>query len=197
MEKISRKEQKERTRAGLVAEAEELFAAHGISSTTTADIAKSLKVSHGTLFVHFPTREDLIKAVVEDFGERLSSALGKRCADDLVLKDLLKSHLVVLAEFEDFYMRLISESQSLPPHIRSIVYSMNASLSYRFYRAAKNEMDRGLIKKMTQVQFFNTWMGLVHYNIMNRDLFSEKTPILHEVGNELLKHFLNLIKTTN
>ena len=131
MEKISRKEQKERTRAGLVAEAEELFAAHGISSTTTADIAKSLKVSHGTLFVHFPTREDLIKAVVEDFGERLSSALGKRCADDLVLKDLLKSHLVVLAEFEDFYMRLISESQSLPPHIRSIVYSMNASLSYR------------------------------------------------------------------
>jgi AcrR family transcriptional regulator len=197
MEKISRKEQKEKTRAGLVSEAEGLFAANGISNTTTADIAKSLKVSHGTLFVHFPTRDDLIKAVVEEFGERLSSALGKRCSDDLVLKDLLKAHLAVLASFEDFYMRLISESQSLPPHIRSIVYSMNASLSYRFYRAAKNEMAQGTIKKMTQVQFFNTWMGLVHYYIMNRDLFSEKTPILNEVGNDLLKHFLNLIKTNN
>ena len=195
MEKITRKEQKENTRVGLISQAENLFASKGISNTSTADIAKSLKVSHGTLFVHFPTREDLIKGVVDEFGERLSIALGQKLSSDLKLKALLKAHLLVLADFEDFYMRLISESQSLPPHIRSIVYSMNASLSYRFYRAAKVEMDAGLIKKMTQIQFFNTWMGLVHYNIMNRDLFAEKTPILNEVGSELIQHFLNLIKT--
>lgn len=194
MEKITRKEQKEKTRSGLVEQAESLFARKGISQTTTADIAKALKVSHGTLFVHFPTREDLIKSVVDEFGEKLSSALGARCSDQLKLRDLLKSHLSVLAEFEDFYLRLISESQSLPAHIRSIVYSINASLSYRFYRSAKNEMDKGHIKKMSQVHFFNSWMGLVHYYIMNRDLFSEKTPILEEVGDELLKHFFHLIK---
>jgi AcrR family transcriptional regulator len=195
MEKVTRKEQKEKTRAGLVGEAENLFAAKGISNTTTADIAKSLKVSHGTLFLHFPTRDDLIKAVVDEFGERLAATLGQKLSDDLKLKDMLKAHLAVLADFEDFYMRLISESQSLPPHIRSIVYAMNASLSYRFYRAAKADMDRGLIKKMGQVQFFNTWMAMVHYHIMNRDLFSEKAPILNEVGGELIRHFSNLIKT--
>ncbi|MCC7404064.1 MAG: TetR/AcrR family transcriptional regulator [Bdellovibrionales bacterium] len=195
MEKMTRKEQKEKTRAGLVGQAETLFALNGISSTTTADIAKALKVSHGTLFVHFSTREDLIKAVVDEFGEKLSTALGARCSSDLKLRDLLKAHLSVLAEYEDFYMRLVSESQSLPPHIRSILYSMNASLSYRFYRAAKAEMDKGVIKKMTQVHFFNTWMGLVHYYILNRDLFSERTPILVEVGEDLLRHFFHLIKT--
>lgn len=194
MEKITRKEQKEKTRAGLIEQAESLFSAKGISHTTTADIAKSLQVSHGTLFVHFPTRDDLIKAVVEEFGERLSVSLGQRFSNDLELRELLKFHLLVLAEFEDFYMRLISESQALPPHIRSIVYAMNASLSYRFFRAAKIEIDKGKIKKMTQVHFFNTWMSLVHYYIMNRDLFSEKTPILNEVGDELLRHFFFLIK---
>lgn len=195
MEKITRKEQKEKTRAGLVDQAETLFALHGISHTTTADIAKALKVSHGTLFVHFPTREDLIKAVVDEFGEKLSASLGARFSNDLKLRELLKAHVLVLAEYEDFYMRLVSESQTLPAHIRSIFYSMNASLSYRFYRAAKPEMDKGLIKKMSQVHFFNTWMGLVHYYIMNRDLFSEKTPILDEVGEDLLRHFFHLIKT--
>ncbi len=195
MEKLTRKEQKERTRSALVEEAELLFARKGISFTTTADIAKSLKVSHGTLFVHFATREDLIKAVVDEFGERLSSALGQRFVEDLSLKNLLKAHISVLAEFEDFYMRLISESQALPPHIRSIVYAMNASLSYRFYRAAKSEMDKSQIKKMTQVAFFNTWMSLINYYILNRDLFSEKSPILNEVGDDLLKHFYFLIKT--
>ncbi len=192
---MTRKEQKENTRAGLVAQAETLFSLNGIANTSTADIAKSLKVSHGTLFTHFSTREDLVKAVVDEFGERLSVALGQKCASHLKLKDLLRAHLSVLAEFEDFYMRLISESQQLPPHIRSIVYALNASLSYRFYRAAKPEMEKVLIKKMTQVYFFNTWMGLVHYQIMNRDLFSEVTPILNETGDDLLRHFLNLIKT--
>jgi len=195
MEKLTRQEQKERTRAGLVKQAEQLFARHGITFTTTADIAKALKVSHGTLFLHFPTRDDLIKEVVSEFGERLSAALGARCADDLKLKDLLQGHTEVLADFEDFYMRLISESQMLPAHIRSIVYSMNSSLSYRFYRAGKAEMDKGALKKMSQVQFFNTWMGLVHYHILNRDLFSERTPIMEAMGADLIKQFFYLLKT--
>lgn len=195
MEKLSRKEQKQNTRAGLVNEAEKLFASKGISHTTTADISKALNVSHGTLFVHFSTRDDLIKAVVDEFGERLSASLGRRCSDELKLKELLKAHISVLAEFEDFYMRLISESQTLPPHIRSIIYAINASLSYRFYKAAKTEMNNGEIKQMTQVHFFNTWMGLLHYYIMNRDLFSEKTPILNQVGEELVQHFFYLVKT--
>jgi AcrR family transcriptional regulator len=194
VEKLSRKEQKERTRAGLVAGAEALFSTKGISNTTTADLAKSLKLSHGTVFVHFPTREDLVKAVVDEFGERLSAALGQSLSKNLKLKELLKAHLSVLAEYEDIYMRLISESQSLPAHIRSIIYAINASLSYRFYRAAKIEMDGGSIKKMSQIHFFNTWMGLLHYYIMNRDLFSQKTPILNEVGDELIRHFFLLIK---
>ncbi len=178
-----------------MAQAESLFSLYGISNTTTADIAKALKVSHGTLFVHFPTRDDLVKSVVDEFGERLSAALGQRFAGDLKLKELLKAHLQVLAEFEDFYLRLISESQNLSPHIRSIVYAMNASLSYRFYRAAKIEMDKGLIKKLTQIYLFNSWMGLVHYYIMNRDLFSQKTPILTEVDDDLIRHFFHLLKT--
>lgn len=194
MKVTTRKEQKLKTRAGLVEQAERLFALNGIGITTTADIANSMKVSHGTLFVHFPTRDDLVKAVVDNFGERLALALGARFSSEHKLKDLLKAHVVVLSQFEDFYMRLISESQTLPVHIRGIVYSVNASLSYRFFRAAKAEIDIGLVKNMTQIEFFNSWMGLVHYYIMNRDLFSERTPILNEVGDDLIRHFLNLIK---
>jgi len=194
MQKVTRQEQKERTRAGLVDQAELLFAEHGISQTTTADIAKSLKVSHGTLFLHFPTREDLIKAVVEEFGARLATELEQCFSEDQTLRELLKAHVSVLAEFENFYLRLISESQALPPHVRSIVYAMNASLSYRFFRAAKIEMDKGNIKKMSQIFFFNSWMALINYYILNRDLFSEKSPILKEVGDDLLKHFYFLIK---
>lgn len=195
MQKLTRKEQKESTRAGLLAQAELLFAKYGIAATSTADIAKALQVSHGTLFMHFATREELTQAVVEKFGERLNFELGRRCEPDMALKDLLISHVAVLADFENFYLRLISESQTLAPQVRSLLYAMNASLSYRFYRAAKPLMNNGEYKKMLQPVFFNTWLGLVHYQILNRDLFSEKFPVMKYKGEELIKHFINLMKT--
>ena len=194
MEALPRKEQKEKTRAGLVKHAEHLFAKHGIMRTTTAEVAKALKVSHGTVFVHFPTRDNLVLAVVEQFGDRLSEALGSCLSEEMSLKELLRAHLKVLAEFEDFYLRLITESQFLPPRIRGIQYGMNASLSYRFFEAAQKLMKEGEIKKMDQPTFFNTWMSIVHYHVMNRDLFSEKTPVLQEAGESLLRQFLQLIK---
>ena len=195
MEKITRKAQKKQTRISLIEQAEALFSKNGIANTTTADVAKANKVSHGALFVHFSTRDELILSVVASFGDRLNTEMGKRFETDMALKDLLKAHIQVLSEFENFYMRLISESQSLPPRIRSIVYAMNASLSYRFFRAAQKLMKEAKIKKLSQPEFFNTWMALINYHVMNRDLFSEKTPLLTELGDDILRHFFNLIKT--
>ena len=189
---LSRQSQKEKTRRGLVKHAEALFARNGISRTTTAEVAKSLKVSHGTVFVHFPTRDELIHAVVGEFGDRLAAALGSCLSDELPLPALLLAHLGVLAEFEDFYLRLITESQFLPPHIRGIQYGMNASLSYRFFRAAQPLMKSGKLKRMDQPTFFNTWMSLVHYQLMNRDLFSDHTPIFSKTGGALVDRFLHL-----
>lgn len=195
MEAITRKEQKERTRERLVNQAEILFSQNGIAITTTADVAKAIDVSHGTVFVHFKTREELILSVVERFADRLAADMGKRFVEDMNLRDLLKAHVSVLSDFEDFYMRLISESQTLPAQVRSIVYSINASLSYRFFRAAQVLMKEGKVKKIEQAYFFNTWMALVNYYILNRDLFSDKTPILKEHGELIIRHFFNLIKT--
>lgn len=194
MEKLSRREQKEKTRLGLIDEALSLFARRGITATTTADVAKALEVSHGTVFMHFPTRDDLVLAVIDTFGARLSAELGRRLNNEMPLRALLRAHLSVLAEFEDFYLRLVTESHALPSALRAQVYSMNASLSYRFHRAAREQMKTGEFKQLAQVPFFSTWMALVQYHVMNRDLLCEDTPILKHKGEEILRLFTQLIK---
>lgn len=194
MEKLNRQEQKEKTRRGLVSKATHLFARNGIAPTSTALVAKALKVSHGTVFLHFPTREDLILAVVDQFGERLGKELGSRMQPELSLEEMLRVHLSVLGDFEDFYVRLISESQSLPVAVRSQVYAMNASLSYRFFAAAEARIKKGELKKLDQVSLFRTWMSLLHYHLMNRDLFSDEFPILKHKSEEILRLFFTLIK---
>lgn len=71
MAESNRKKQKERTRRIIVETAMAEFSAKGFQATNTRDIATMAGISHGTIFVHFPTREDLIMAVVLEFGQRV------------------------------------------------------------------------------------------------------------------------------
>lgn len=189
---ISRQEQKELTRAGLIGAATRLFVQKGIANTATADIAKAQKVSHGTVFVHFPTREDLILAVIDAFGAKLSEKFGNGMPEG-DLRELLEFHLDVLAEYEDFYYRLASELALLPEKVKSTAFMLNAAISWKLYEAAKPLMDKGEVKKLARPALFNTWMALVQYHVLYRDLLSEKKPILKEKKSELVDHFLNLI----
>lgn len=52
-----------RNREALLAAAEEEFAEHGLAASV-ADIARRAGVAKGTVFRHFPTKEDLIAAIV-------------------------------------------------------------------------------------------------------------------------------------
>lgn len=191
--KISRKEQKERTRQRLIDSATQLFSTLGIASTNTANIADSVGVSHGTLFVHFPTREDLILAVMNEFGSQLSEEFNQNLKTKSV-KAVLSSHLKILAEYEDFYFRLLSEINSLNPKIKGLFFMLNAAVSCKLYEAALPQIKSGEIKKIDQPNLFNTWMALLSYKILNRELFSMKTPILKEMGEDLINNYLLLIK---
>ena len=180
--RASRQEQKERTRLSLVEIATELFASRGISSTATSEIAKALKVSHGTVFLHFPSRDDLVLAVIDDFGSRLSQELKKAVLSESTLKGVLSAHLRALADFEDIYFRILTEMNALPKSIQGTVFMLNAAVSWKLYEAAAPLMKAGKIKRIDQALLFNTWMALVSYYIIHRDRFSNTLPILRENG---------------
>jgi len=59
-----RQQQKDETRAKIFAAATQLFAQNGYHATTIADIAKAAGVAKGTFFVHFPSKDAVITALV-------------------------------------------------------------------------------------------------------------------------------------
>ncbi|XVV10232.1 TetR/AcrR family transcriptional regulator [Actinoplanes sp. CA-131856] len=65
-----------RNRSALLAAAAEEFAAHGLDASV-ADIARRAGIGKGTVFRHFPTKDDLLAAVVLDRVDDLA-ALAQR-----------------------------------------------------------------------------------------------------------------------
>jgi len=71
-----------RNRERLVASARELFSAHGVD-VPVEDITHHAGVGMGTLYRHFPTKDELLDAVLEDsFAELVQAAEEAAAADD-------------------------------------------------------------------------------------------------------------------
>ncbi|MFC6084468.1 TetR/AcrR family transcriptional regulator [Sphaerisporangium aureirubrum] len=69
-----------RNRARILAAAEAVFAEKG-ARASTEEVAARAGVAIGTVFRHFPTKKDLLQAIVKDLLERLTGEIGALAAD--------------------------------------------------------------------------------------------------------------------
>lgn len=187
-----RRKQKEQTRKLLIKAAFEQLAKDGLTTARTADIAQAAGVSHGTVFAHFPTRDDLLTEVINVFGARVTRRLHELASGGGV-REILEAHLKGLAEFEAFYTRMVMEGSLLPESTRNNLIMIQSAVSFHLSQAAAREMAAGTIRPLPMHLLFNTWIGLVHYYLANGDLFSPGQPVIERYGKELLEHYLNLI----
>jgi AcrR family transcriptional regulator len=77
---------KERTRQQITAAAQRLFDERGFDAVTVAEVARVAEVAPATVFNHFPSKEDLFFAGLDDFGTRLVAAVRDRPAGEPVLR---------------------------------------------------------------------------------------------------------------
>lgn len=59
-----------KTRHDILSSAIELFARRGILATTMSELARAIRMTPGALYWHFPTKEDLLLAAVEELNRQ-------------------------------------------------------------------------------------------------------------------------------
>lgn len=194
MAESQREKQKIQTRKHLIDVALNQLAKDGLTTTRTSDIAVAAKVSHGTVFAHFPTREILLDAVIEEFGLRIAKSLHELVRSNCGMKELLQAHLKGISEYEDFYTRLVSERRLLNESARNSLIMIQSAISFHFIQVAELEMEAGKIRRMPIDLLCNTWIGLIHYYIINGDIFAPGESVLARYNEKLVEHYMNLIK---
>jgi AcrR family transcriptional regulator len=189
-----RKLQKESTRIRIIAAARRLFAEKGISATTTEDVAVQAGVAHGTVFVHFPTQEELLMAVIEEFGRAVAGRLHQMVSRSADTAEALLAHLQGLTEAEDLYARLVVEGGILPPQARTTLIMVQSAISHHISEIAERDMAAGKIQRMPVHLLFNTWLALIHYYLANAHMFVRAGSVLQKHGTQLHEHFVSLIR---
>ncbi|QDE66333.1 TetR/AcrR family transcriptional regulator [Myxococcus xanthus] len=65
-----KQERAARTRMDILEAAIHLFARRGFLATTMADLSRAIRMTPGALYWHFPTKEDLLLAAIEELHQR-------------------------------------------------------------------------------------------------------------------------------
>jgi AcrR family transcriptional regulator len=191
----TRQSQKADTRRRIVARAMRLCGDRGFAQMRTADVARAARLSHGAIFVHFPTREDLLLAVAERIGQEITLRLHQLATHGASLREVLKAHLAAIEEREDEYRRLVIDRPMLPQGFQVGWTCLQSAVSHHIAQAAQREMDAKVIRRMPMHLLFNTWLGLLHHYLAHQELFAPGRSVLAEHGKELLDHFLHLLQT--
>jgi len=182
-----------RTRERILKVAFRLFSSRGIAAIKTLQVARNAGVSHGGVFVHFPTKQDLVVSVIQEYASRMVQRIHELAKAGAGLRRVLEAHLAGLAQYEPFYGRLVIEGPTLPREARFTLLSIQSAICFHLAEATERELREGRIKAVRLDLLFNTWLGLVHHYLANRDLFSPGKSVLAARGGELIDHFMSLM----
>lgn len=179
---MNRAAQKEQTRFHLLEKAYEEFASRGFLAGKTLDIAKAAGVSHGTLFLHFPTKEELLSKTLDEFALKLGATLQKLKGSP---REVLSAHLEAIRACEPFYAHLVIEGPLLPPFLRSKVFMIQSGIAHHLEKS---------LSKGNLPFILNSWLGLIHYYLTHRDLFAPGGSVIQVHGKDLLENFMQTFK---
>ncbi len=197
MKKTTRQLQKEETRTALLKAAYDVFSAQGIQAARMADIAKAAGVSHGTVFLHFPTQERLVTEVLEAYCGEIAQDTHLSAVSCRTLREFLDAHIAGISRHEPFYTRLVIENRLLPQEARDAWTGLQSAVSFHFSQALERDRAEADTAGETEIPLsllFNMWMGLVHYYLGNGDLFAPEGGVLRRHGQTLTEHYLKLIQ---
>jgi len=104
----------------------ELFQVHGIKKTTTNDVARKAGVSPATVYNHFGSKEDLVRAAVKYFLTGAAADFRKIVEGDLPFMEKMEQVLLYKSDmFGQYQGELLQTIISEDPEIRQLIDSVS------------------------------------------------------------------------
>lgn len=96
------------TRERILDTARALFNEHGAHRVGVRDIARALEISPGNLAYHFPTKDDLVAALVRELRDLNATDVFGELPDDFSLETLYRAALVAMGNMLQYRFLLLS-----------------------------------------------------------------------------------------
>jgi len=188
-----REQKKQETKKTILEAAKDEFIKNGFLNTNTKTIADKAGVAHGTLFLHFKTKNILMEKVLEDKFISINNQLEKILGTKGNIESLLLGYLNFLQKNESFFESLAKELPYYPPEIRIRIFLKEASARNYFYKCIQKGIADGIYKDIDIKMSLTFLFGTINYFLSNKQNIIKKGSIIAKKKESLIVTFIEFI----
>lgn len=155
--------QKEETKKKILDVSRSIYLDQGYTSTSTKRISEKAKVSQGTVFLHFQTKEKLLKQIIVEDLHELRTTLEKVDLD-------LSQIFVLVEEREEMLARVIKDYPYLPNSFQEAFDQLKSALKDHLFDLLKEKSKQSILDLFA---FIDMLLALLF-----EDLFYSKGKVL-------------------
>ena len=170
----------------------ELFQVHGIKKTTTHDIARKAGVSPATVYNHFGSKEDLIRAAVKYFLTGTAADCSQILNGELSFREKMEKVLSfksnMLGQYQgEFMQTLISEDPEIRHLVDSVYLTDMRQMIIDFYEEGKSQ---GYVNPELSTETIVRYLLIVRSGMAAESALSEDPENNRQLMQELTPLFL-------
>ncbi|MFC1993148.1 TetR/AcrR family transcriptional regulator [Chloroflexota bacterium] len=170
----------------------ELFQVHGIKKTTTNDIARKAAVSPATVYNHFGSKEDLVRAAVRYFLTSTAAEFSKIFTGDVSFLEKMEQILLyksdMLGQYQgEFMQTIISEDPEIRHFIDSVYLTEIRQMVLNFYEEGKRQ---GYVNPDLSPETIMRYSLIVRSGMAAESILSEDPEHNQKMIQELTPFFL-------
>ncbi|MDO9234597.1 MAG: TetR/AcrR family transcriptional regulator [Aquabacterium sp.] len=156
-----------------------LFVENGLAATRSEDVAKLAGVSKGTLYLYYPSKDALFKAVVQAYltqviveGEEIVTSFGGSTSDLLQLLAQTWWSRVGASKASGLLMLIMSEARSFPELAQFYVDEVVAPSHDLLARTIQRGINRGEFRPMDVTSVVHAMIAPLQFLILYRQCTS-------------------------
>ncbi|MBM3450676.1 MAG: TetR/AcrR family transcriptional regulator [Armatimonadetes bacterium] len=175
--------QKDQTRTRILVAARSAFSRRGYHTTLMDEVAREAGLSKGAVYFHFPGKEDLFLAVVEDAGtnltERVVEAITGAQGAVVKVRAALGAALDAFSKNRMLTRLLVIEWVGLTPSFEEKRYALLAGLAALIRGYLDEAVSDGTIRATDTDLAAHVWLGAI-YEVVTRWLHTGQPARLQD-----------------
>lgn len=182
----------ERNKEQILHAALELFRTHGVKKTATSDIARKARVSPATVYNHFGSKENLVRAAVKYFLTSMANNVSKILDRDLPFPEKMQQILSfksdMLGRYQgEFIQTIISEAPEIRHLVDEILMTVGRQAVVNFFEEGKRQ---GYINPELSTETIFRYMLIFRSGMAAESILSEDPEHNLKIMQELTPLFL-------
>jgi len=189
----AREESKLKTRKLILEKTALLLEEKGFYKISTKEIADSCKLSQGSLFLHFQTKENLLNTIFNQDFSFFENKLSHNCKTNISQELFLKYFLDAIIESENFLSRVYKDLPYLNDLMKKDINGLETTIKNLFFDNIRHNSKQkpSIIDTFISIDAF---YSQIHRNFIEKDTTNLSNSIIKQKRGKLVKLYRTLFE---